>query len=103
MSKRIFLFLNGEISEVEQVKETVGERLHFHKVPRNFLELSDELKKLSYLSDAVYVIVENEEMSIFLDKRESLELFTKLVLSKDELALPVNERLKDYLFEHDNA
>lgn len=103
MSQRYFLFLNGQISEVEKVNESTGERLYFHKAPRNFMELSDELKKMSFLSDGVYVAVQEHEMSIFFDKRDSLELFTKLLLSEEPFILPVNERFKDFLFEHEKA
>lgn len=103
MNKRYFLFFEGTITEVDNAPDAVGTRLYFHKAPRNFLELSDELKKLSFLSDGVYVSVKDEGMEIFLDERDSLELFTKLVLSKDEMTLPTNERLKEFLFQHEKA
>jgi hypothetical protein len=98
MKKRYFLFDKGMISEVEQVIEGNGDRLYFRKAPRNFLELSDELKKLSFLCDGVYVAFSDSNMEIFLFKRDSLELFTKLVLSKEHCLLENNERLKDFLF-----
>lgn len=103
MNIHYFLFLNGKITEVDSVDRTEGQRLYFHKVPRNFLELSDELKKLSFLSDAVYVALDDAGMTIFLHERESLDLFTKLVLSNEEMTLPVNERLKEFLLEHGKA
>lgn len=101
MSKRYFLFKEGQITEENEVIAGAGEKMYFHKTPRNFLELSDELKKLSYLCDGVYVVVSESEMEIFLFKRDSLELFTKLdsQLMSDYASLPINERLKDFLYQ----
>lgn len=101
MTKRIFLFNEGKISEVNDVVEGSGEKIYFHNIPRNFLELSDELKKLSFLCDGVYVVIADTEMEIFFFKRDSLDLFTKLKsqLLSTYASLPINERLRDFLFE----
>lgn len=101
MSKRNFLFNEGSIIEVNKVVEGSGEKMYFQSIPRNFLELSDELKKLSFLCDGVYIVIDDTEMEIFFYRRDSLDLFTKLKsqLLSDYASLPINERLKDFLFE----
>ncbi|PLS19601.1 hypothetical protein CVD28_04070 [Bacillus sp. M6-12] len=97
MNRRYFLFENGKIKETPEVIVSEGEKLYFHKSLRNFLELNDELKKLSFLCNGVYVSFSESDMEIFFFKRDSLELFTKLQLSSEPYSLEVNERLKDYL------
>lgn len=97
MKKRCFLFNEGKIVEKECIEERDGEKLYFQKSPRNFLELIDTLKKLSFLCNGVYVVLLDAQMEILLFKRDSLELFTKLSLSIEPLKLELNERLKEFL------
>jgi hypothetical protein len=98
METRYFFFENGNIHECDSIGFHEGEEWYFQSIPRNFLELVNLLKKLSFLCNGIYVSISQENMEILLFKRYSLERFNKLNLSPQPCQIEINERLKDFLF-----
>ncbi|WCK57028.1 hypothetical protein PP175_27960 (plasmid) [Aneurinibacillus sp. Ricciae_BoGa-3] len=91
-----YVFNEGHI-EVCREWNKQEKALYWEACPRNFLEIVDTLKKLSFLCDGVYVLFKDATMQIILFQREPLDLFTKLKLSSNEKHVEINERLKEYL------
>lgn len=100
MNERIFLVRDGKIEEISKNQKIEGKCLFLNKVPNNYLELMDELKKLSFVCHAIYITINEKEMSIGFVQRDNLEAFTKVRphLVEEKTLLKVNERLRGYLY-----